>query len=84
MEDMNITEAVNNTMEVPATGAETVDTKGNIIATVVGVGGVIALWEGAKWLGKKVVNGVKTIFKKDKAENAECGTTEAEEEVEND
>lgn len=63
MEDMNVTEMVDNTMEVPATVAETGETKGNVLATVIGVGGVIALWEGAKWLGKKIAAGVKKVFK---------------------
>lgn len=81
MEDMNLTEMVNNAeMEVPTTGTETGKGGSNLLATAMCVGGVIGLWEGAKWLGKKVYGSAKKVFKKKSKDEPQTAEETVEEE----
>ena len=81
MEEMNnITEMVNDTtMEVPTAGTETGGNGTSVVGTIAGVGTVILIWEGAKFVAKKARNGLKKVFKKkQKAEEIVEDFTEVE------
>ena len=65
MEEMtNVTEMVNDTMEVPTAGTETGGNGVSVIGTIASVGTVVLIWEGAKFVAKKAHNGLKKVFKK--------------------
>lgn len=74
MEDMNLTEVVENNAAVEIPAVEAVPTEssgkgaGNVLGAVLGVGVVIGAYEGVKFLVKKGVKAVKKLIKKKDAD----------------
>ena len=91
MEDMILTEMVENeaAVEMPAVEAAPTESSGkgagNVLGAVLGVGVVIGAYEGVKFLVKKGVKAAKKLFKKKDAntngDDADCEEYYPEEEA---
>lgn len=81
MEEMNLMENTNQTMEVPVTTGDTAEVSnagGSVLGAVIGAAGVIGLWELTKFGAKKAYHGVKKLFGKKKKQDVPSEEPECE------